>query len=127
MYIFKVQKSKRRTSRLDSASVKSNATSKSILNRDQKATKKPKKVLRKSKSVRFADDESVFSEDVKSTKSEADVETVSVTTNEASDMALLGNSGRDEYVIATQLDTMQGATWISYSQDGTLLILSTDK
>ena len=104
----------------------SNATAKSILNRDQKA-KKPKKVLRKSKSVRFADDDSVFSEDLKSSKSEPDFETISVTTNEANDIALLGNTGRDEYVIATQLDTMQGATWISFSQDGTLLILSTDR
>ena len=107
--------------------VSSSQATKSILTREARA-KRQKKELKKSKSVRFADDESMFSEDFKS-KSELDVDSGSLASRDVSELSSGGvNSlSRDEHVIATQLETMHGATWTHFSQDGSLLILSSDR
>ena len=128
--MLKVHKSRNRArSDVTSLVTSSQATKKSILSREARAAKKQKKEFKKSKSVRFADDESIFSEDFKSTKSEIEIDSASVASaaRDVSDMSGVNALSRDEHVMATQLETMHGATWSHFSQDGSLLILSSDR
>ena len=125
--MLQVHKSRNRARSDVTSLVSSSQATKSILTREARA-KRQKKELKKSKSVRFADDESMFSEDFKS-KSELDVDSGSLASRDVSELSSGGvNSlSRDEHVIATQLETMHGATWTHFSQDGSLLILSSDR
>ena len=125
--MLQVHKSRNRARSDVTSLVSSSQATKSILTREARA-KRQKKELKKSKSVRFADDESMFSEDFKS-KSELDVDSGSLASRDVSELSSGGvNSlSRDEHVIATQLESMHGATWTHFSQDGSLLILSSDR
>ena len=120
----KVQKQKNRSRSIitDVSSVRSNTTE-GILK------KKNRRILGKSKSVRFADEDiSVWSEDVQSTKasevSDDNLDLVGLTNGKEE---LTTNLCRDENVLSTQLDTMVGATHISFAQDSSFLILSSDR
>ena len=125
--MLQVHKSRNRARSDVTSLVSSSQATKSILTREARA-KRQKKELKKSKSVRFADDESMFSEDFKS-KSELDVDSGSLASRDVSELSSGGvnSMSRDEHVIATQLETMHGATWTHFSQDGSLLILSSDR